>query len=134
MGLGFGLNVFADTALVFAAGVVVWTLAEMIQSPSNSALVAELSPAALRGRYQGVNSLSWSAATALAPVLGGFVQEHLGDPVLWLGCAVTGGLVAIGQLFAGPARERRAAMLGAPVTVGASGRRLTPQAVDPASR
>ncbi|MFI7596980.1 MDR family MFS transporter [Actinoplanes sp. NPDC049681] len=111
LGIGFGLNAFAGTAAFYAITVVIWTLGEMLQSPSNSALVAELSPSLLRGRYQGVNSLSWSAGAALAPVIGGFVQQHAGSAVLWLGCAVIAVLVAVGQLISGPARERRAAEL-----------------------
>ena len=111
VGIGFGLVTFAHSAWFFALTVVIWTLGEMLQSPSNAALIAELSPTALRGRYQGVNSLSWSAGAALAPIVGGFVQEHLGDATLWLGCAALGALVAAGQLASGPARERRAAAL-----------------------
>jgi MFS family permease len=76
--------------------VVIWTLGEMLQSPSNAATVAALSPAPLRGRYQGLSSLNWSAGTALAPVLGGFTQEHLGDAALWIGCFAVCALVAVG--------------------------------------
>jgi MFS family permease len=111
IGVGFGLNAFAGTAALYALSVVIWTLGEMLQSPSNSALIAELSPAALRGRYQGVNSLSWSAGSALAPIVGGFVQQHGGSTVLWLGCAAVGVVVAAGQIASGPARERRVAHL-----------------------
>ncbi|WP_084557956.1 MDR family MFS transporter [Couchioplanes caeruleus] len=111
MGVGFGLTAFAGSPAFYAVTVVIWTLGEMLQSPSNSALVAELSPSLLRGRYQGVSSLSWSAGSALAPVVGGFVQQHAGNTVLWLSCAVIGVLVAAGQIFSGPARERRAAEL-----------------------
>jgi MFS family permease len=111
VGIGFGLVTFADSAGFFALTVVIWTLGEMLQSPSNAALIAELSPVHLRGRYQGVNSLSWSAGAALAPIVGGLVQQHLGDAALWLGCAAVGALVAVGQLASGPARERRAAAL-----------------------
>ncbi|GAB1643277.1 MDR family MFS transporter [Krasilnikovia sp. MM14-A1259] len=116
IGAGFGLCALADTAWLFAGTVAIWTLGEMIQSPSNSALVAELSPAELRGRYQGVSSLSWSAATALAPIVGGYVQEHLGNTALWLACAGVGLVAAAGQLASGPARERRAAALRAATT------------------
>jgi MFS family permease len=118
MGLGFGLNAFAGTVALYALSVVIWTLGEMLQTPANSTLIAELSPAALRGRYQGVNSLSWSGAAALAPIAGGFVQQHLGSTVLWLGCAGIGVVVAAGQLASGPARERRAAALREEVTGG----------------
>jgi MFS family permease len=122
LGLGFGLNAFAGTAALYVLSVVIWTLGEMLQTPSNAALIAELSPSALRGRYQGVNSLSWSGGSALAPIVGGFVQQHLGSTVLWLGCAGIGVVVALGQLVSGPTRERRAAALrAAGLTGGGSG-------------
>jgi MFS family permease len=108
MGIGFGLTAFADAAWLYAGTVLIWTLGEMLHSPSNSALMGELAPVALRGRYQGLNSLTWSAAVALAPIVGGFTQEHLGNTTLWLGCTGVGALVAVGQLLSGPARERRA--------------------------
>jgi MFS family permease len=107
IGVGFGLVALAGSVWFFALTVVIWTLGEMLQSPSNSALVADLSPTALRGRYAGVNSLSWSAGAALAPIGGGFVQQHLGDATLWLGCFGVCALVALGQLLSGPAWERR---------------------------
>jgi MFS family permease len=113
IGVGFGLVAFADSAWFFAVTVVIWTLGEMLQSPSNAAAVAELSPPALRGRYQGLNSLGWSAGTALAPIAGGFTQEHVGDAALWIGCFVVCALVAAGHLLAAPSRRRRIAELAA---------------------
>ena len=67
IGLGFGLNAFAHTAWVYAVAVLVWTVGEMLNAPSNSATNAELSPAAMRGRYQGVFSLSWSCGQLPRP-------------------------------------------------------------------
>jgi MFS family permease len=111
IGVGFGLVAFAHAAWFFAVTVVIWTLGEMLQSPSNAATVAALSPPALRGRYQGLSSLNWSAGTALAPILGGLTQQHLGDAALWLGCFGVCALVAIAHLIAGPSRARRVATL-----------------------
>jgi MFS family permease len=108
IGAGFGLVALAEAPWMYAFTVVVWTLGEMLQSPSNAATVAALSPPALRGRYQGLNSLTWSIGTALAPVLGGLVLQKAGDVVLWVGCFVLCALSAGGQLLAGPARARRA--------------------------
>lgn len=133
LAVGFGLTAFADAAWLFAITVLIWTLGEMLQSPSNSALIAELSPAALRGRYQGTLSLTWSAAAALAPILGGAAQERFGDPALWLGIAVVGGLVALGQLASGPSRERRAAALRAAETPGVRAATATAALDDPAT-
>ncbi|QDY10781.1 MFS transporter [Micromonospora sp. HM134] len=114
MGVGFGLTAFADAAWFFGLTVLIWTLGEMLNSPSNATLIAELSPAELRGRYQGVFSLSWQVAGAVAPVLGGLVREHAGNGALWLGCAAIGAATALAHLLSGPARERRAAHLRRP--------------------
>ncbi|MFI1192954.1 MDR family MFS transporter [Micromonospora sp. NPDC020750] len=114
MGVGFGLTAFADVAWFYALTVLVWTVGEMLNSPSNSTLIAELSPADLRGRYQGVFSLSWQLAGAAAPLLGGLVRQQAGNGALWLGCAALGAAMAVGHLVSGPARERRAAALRPP--------------------
>ncbi|MEU1685882.1 MDR family MFS transporter [Micromonospora sp. NPDC005707] len=111
MGAGFGLTAFAETAWLYGLTVLIWTVGEMLNSPSNATLIAELSPAALRGRYQGAFSLSWQLAGATAPILGGLVREHAGNTALWLGCAVIGAVMAVAHLISGPARERRAARL-----------------------
>jgi MFS family permease len=111
MGIGFGLTLLADTTVVFAMTVLVWTVGEMLASPSNSATNAELSPAALRGRYQGVFSLSWSAAAFLAPLVGGALLQYAGEAALWLGCVGLSVLVGALHLRAGPSRGRRAAAI-----------------------
>ncbi|MEU5782589.1 MDR family MFS transporter [Micromonospora lupini] len=111
MGVGFGLTAFAGSAWFYGLTVLIWTLGEMLNSPSNSTLIAELSPAELRGRYQGVFGLSWQIAGASAPILGGLVREHVGNAALWFGCAVIGVLTAVAHLASGPARERRAVAL-----------------------
>ncbi|MFC7528088.1 MDR family MFS transporter [Actinoplanes sp. GCM10030250] len=108
IGAGFGLVAFAESAWMYAVTVIIWTLGEMLQSPSNAATVAALSPPALRGRYQGLHSLTWSIGTALGPVLGGLVLQKAGDATLWLGCFALCALASAGQLLAGPARARRA--------------------------
>ncbi|MEO3742751.1 MFS transporter [Plantactinospora sp. B5E13] len=108
VGLGFGLTAFADGAWFYALTVVIWTLGEMLNSPSNSTLIAELSPSTLRGRYQGLFSLSWSLAAFGAPVAGGFVRQQFGNSALWFGCAAVAAVAAVAHLVSGPARERRA--------------------------
>jgi MFS family permease len=113
MGIGFGLTAFAHTAWFYAVTVLVWTIGEMLNAPSSSASLAELSPADLRGRYQGVFGVSWSIASFLAPILGGAVLEHLGRTVLWMGVFGLGVLIAGLNLLAAPSRARRAAVVAA---------------------
>ncbi|MEV6526618.1 MFS transporter [Longispora sp. NPDC051575] len=112
MGVGFGLTAFAHGGLgLYALTVVIWTLGEMIQSPSNSELIARLSPAAARGRYQGGFSLSFSAAAFAAPLIGGFVIQHLGGAWLWWGCLVVGVVGAVANVLLAKSRNRRVAEL-----------------------
>jgi MFS family permease len=113
IGLGFGLTAFAHTPLLYAGTILVWTAGEMLNAPSNSALLAGLSPVHMRGRYQGVFGLSWQAASFLAPTLGGLVRDHLGNTTLWLGCLGAGIAAGVWSLLAAPARERRVADLAA---------------------
>jgi MFS family permease len=113
MGVGFGLTAFAHTAWFYGLTVLVWTVGEMLNAPSNSTSIAELSPASMRGRYQGVFNLSWSSATFLAPIVGTAVFQYLGNTVLWVGCFALASAVALLHLAAGPARERRVAQLRA---------------------
>ncbi|MEV4491451.1 MFS transporter [Micromonospora coxensis] len=136
MGVGFGLTAFAEAAWFYGLTVLIWTLGEMLNSPSNATLIAELSPAELRGRYQGVFSLSWQVAGAVAPVAGGLVREHAGNAALWAACAAIGGLMAVAHLVSGPARERRAAQLrppSEPVTPVTAVRPPAPQAAEAAA-
>ncbi|SCE90945.1 Predicted arabinose efflux permease, MFS family [Micromonospora coriariae] len=127
MGAGFGLTAFAGTVWLYGLTVLIWTVGEMLNSPSNSTLIAELSPAELRGRYQGVFSLSWQIAGACAPILGGLVREHAGNATLWLACAAIGVVTAVAHLVSGPARERRAA------TLRRTGEALAPVSATPPS-
>ncbi|MFI5952419.1 MFS transporter [Cryptosporangium sp. NPDC051539] len=102
-GTGFGLTGLAGSLPGYAGTVVVWTLAEILMVPAVSALLAALSPATARGRYQGVYGLTSGAGLAVAPVAGGLL---LGPP-LWIACVATGGLTAAIHLACGPARRRR---------------------------
>ncbi|MFJ6216819.1 MDR family MFS transporter [Streptomyces sp. NPDC092296] len=95
-GWGFGLTAFAHSAAFYAVTVGVWTIGEIIQAPTTMALVAELSPAQARGRYQGVYSLSWSAASFLAPVGGGLLLDRAGGGAVWGACALLGTVAAVG--------------------------------------
>ncbi|OIJ84854.1 MFS transporter [Streptomyces colonosanans] len=95
-GYGLGLTAFAGSVGVFALTVCVWTLAEIGYTPTLAGLVVRLSPAQGRGRYQGMNTLAWSAAILIAPLMSGTVIDHLGPEWLWGVCAVVGTLAGIG--------------------------------------
>ncbi len=87
--------------------MVVWTIGELIASSIGPAVVADLSPASMRGRYQGAFTFTFSLAAMVAPVAGGWVYDHAGPTVLWVGCGLVSLAGAAGHLLAGPARQRR---------------------------
>ncbi|KAK1181095.1 MFS transporter [Streptomyces sp. NBS 14/10] len=110
IGYGFGLTAFAGSVAIYALTICVWTMGEIINTPIQMGLVARLSPAHGRGRYQGVYVLSWSLAALVAPLTAGAVIDHYGADVLWAGCAAVGTLAAVGYASlmraVGPAAER----------------------------
>jgi MFS family permease len=110
IGAGFGVNALAGALpplAVYAAGVALWTVGEVVGFPAAAAVVANLSPPDLRGRYQGAFSMAWGVALTIAPVLGGEVLTRAGGPALWAICLGIGVSVAAGHLAAAPARRRR---------------------------
>ena len=109
IGLGFGLNAFGGSLPAYVAGAVLYTVGEVLGFPVASALVADLAPVELRGRYQGAFSMSWGLAFTLSPLLGGEVLQRFGGVTLWVGCLAVGVVAAGLHLLAGPARRRRLA-------------------------
>ncbi|MEH0512780.1 MFS transporter [Streptomyces sp. B21-106] len=89
-GYGFGLTAFAGSVGVFALTVCVWTLAEIVNAPTQTGIVVRLSPTHGRGRYQGMYTLSWAVASLVAPVMSGVVIDRFGAAWLWGLCAVVG--------------------------------------------
>ncbi|WP_369170319.1 MDR family MFS transporter [Streptomyces sp. R28] len=95
-GYGFGLTAFAGSVGVFALTVCVWTLAEIVNAPTQTSIVVRLSPVHGRGRYQGMYTMSWSVAALVAPLVSGFVIDQFGAEWLWGLCAVVGTVAGIG--------------------------------------
>ncbi|MFE2077556.1 MDR family MFS transporter [Streptomyces misionensis] len=95
-GYGFGLTAFAGSVGAFMATVCVWTLAEIVNAPTQTGLVVRLSPVHGRGRYQGMYSLSWSVAALVAPLMSGQVIDRFGAEWLWGTCAVVGTAAGLG--------------------------------------
>ncbi|UUN27696.1 MFS transporter [Streptomyces sp. FIT100] len=95
-GYGFGLTAFAGSIGVYVLTVCVWTLAEIVNSPTQMGLVVRFSPLHGRGRYQGVYTMSWSAAALIAPLMAGYVIDRYGAEWLWGSCAAIGTVAALG--------------------------------------
>lgn len=111
-GLGFGWNAYATTVPGFGVGIVIWTLGEILNATFASAIVADLAPPALRGRYQGLYTMAWGLAAFAGPAGGAWVLSHFGAKTLWIGCVVVGVAIAVGHWMIAPARHKRLVDLG----------------------
>ncbi|TQL21732.1 MFS transporter [Streptomyces sp. SLBN-134] len=130
-GYGLGLTAFAGSVGVFALTVCVWTLAEIVNAPTQTGLVVRLSPVHGRGRYQGMYTMSWAVAALVAPLMAGFVIDRFGSVWLWGLCAVIGtvaglgyallmrGLPAGGEEKAGGGEEKAQSVVERPAEAGA---------------
>jgi MFS family permease len=106
VGLGFGANALARTAPFYALGVIVWTVGEIGSLPVANALVADIAPPRLRGRYQGAYGLAFGLAVCAAPALGTFVLQRMGAVRLWSGCLVLALAIAAGHMALAPSLTR----------------------------
>lgn len=88
MGLGFWMTAVADTLPIFGLTVFVWTLGEIGFNAVGPALIANIAPPGLRGRYNGLVGVAFGAAAFLAPLIGTRVFDHLGEVTLWTSCMV----------------------------------------------
>lgn len=117
-------------ATFFVAGCAsVFALGETLLQPTMPAIVNDLAPEHLRGRYNGLTSGCFQAASILGPIVAGFlIGHHLHLEYLVLlvaGCGAVAWL-AVGRLE-GQLDARANGILGDPAPVGG----LTPPLVDP---
>jgi MFS family permease len=112
-GVGFAIHGVATSVALHAAAVMVWTLGEILDSPTRSAVVAAMAPADARGRYQGAFAMTFAGAQMVAPKAGTWVWQHQGPSALWGSCLALGAVVALALIATAPARSRRIAR-GAP--------------------
>jgi MFS family permease len=60
----------------FALAGVFFGLGECFQGLTQGALVADLAPARLRGRYMALSTMSWEIGFVIGPAIGGFILDR----------------------------------------------------------
>jgi predicted MFS family arabinose efflux permease len=108
VGVGYGAYALCGPAWQWALATAVWSLGEIATMPVAAALVADLAPPDLRGRYNGLYALAFGAGQTLAPLAGGTVLAAAGRGALFVGCLAACLLVAAGHLALGAGRRARA--------------------------
>ncbi|MGW1344954.1 MDR family MFS transporter [Kribbella sp. NPDC002412] len=109
VGLGFGLGAVVHDWWGYGLSVVVWTIGEIGFAAVIGAVFADLAPVDLRGGYMGMSGMAFGVGTVVGPLAGTNALEYFGPTVTWLGCALLGVLLFIGQFALAPALHARAA-------------------------
>jgi len=87
--------------LVILVALAIFGVGECFHGPAHQALVAEIAPDHLRGRYFAVHSLSWGLAGTVGPAVGGFLLAAA-PFALWPAAAVVCLIAAAGALWTEP--------------------------------
>lgn len=97
-----------STTAGYAVAIAVWAMGEILVFAVTAAVVADLAPAQLRGRYNGLIGMAWGTGFLIAPIVGTRLLV-VGPATLWLTCAALCVLAALAQLSLAPALRRRTA-------------------------
>ncbi len=95
---GLALHAFVDTPHMHVLAILVWTAGEVALFPLCNALVSNIAPTELRGRYQGLYFTAWACASVVGPPLGLELLARWG-PSGWSLLPVTCGVIAAGALW-----------------------------------
>jgi MFS family permease len=95
LGCGQALYSVPGGLVIFIAGTLVWTLAEITAGPTMSAYPANAGPARLRSQYLGTSQAVFALGFAIGPAIGVLAWNAIGAKVWWLcGAASLAGLLA----------------------------------------
>jgi MFS family permease len=87
--------------VLITIALAIFGIGECFHGPAHQALVAEIAPDHLRGRYFAVHSLSWGLAGTVGPAAGGFLLEAA-PFALWPAAAGVCLVAALGSLRTEP--------------------------------
>ena len=93
--LSFIILLFAKSYLWYVLAMVVLTIGEATAFPTMPAIVNELSPVTVKGKYQGILNAFSSIGKAIGPLFGGIVIEIASYRILFVVCALSVMLVLI---------------------------------------
>lgn len=112
--VGFGMYGFVSVYPMFLFAMVIITFGEMVWAPVSQAIVAEMAPEDMRGRYMALFGFTWTIPGIVGPLLAGLILDNLEPRLLWylagvIGLASTAGFVLLHRWMA----VRKAGIVGA---------------------
>lgn len=108
--VGVGLNLYAvlQTSAGFILATIVWSMGEIVGSPTVSAYPARVAPPGLEGRYLAAAAAPHSIGFAVGPVLGAALWSLAGTGLWWV-CGGVSLMASIAALAGMRQRETTAA-------------------------
>jgi MFS family permease len=91
VGAGFLMYGLVSTYVLFLLAMAIITVGEMLFAPVSQALVANIAPEHMRGRYMAMFGFAWTLPTGFAPLAAGYIMNNFGSEWVWYLC----GLVSI---------------------------------------
>ncbi|KAA8434029.1 MFS transporter [Weissella paramesenteroides] len=98
-GLSFLILPFSHHFVGFAVAMIITTIGEATAFPMIPALVNELTPVSLKGRYQGLSAAAPSVGRAVGPLVGGLIIQQQGYGTLFYAAAALTFVAFVGLLF-----------------------------------
>jgi MFS family permease len=108
--LGAGSVALMTNFWGFWLSMVILTIGELTLVPTASKYVADLAPADLRGRYMSLHWLGWGLARTLAPIIGGYLNDNIAPPAIWIGGLLIGLTSTLGLILLSRAPASEAAL------------------------
>ncbi len=96
LGAGMAMNLLGANVWLVVAGMIVFTLGEMLCLPRHSAWVQSLAPEGMRGRFSGFTGFAWLGGNLLGS-WGGLALYERNPDALWISCGIAG-LIALAVL------------------------------------
>jgi MFS family permease len=88
--VGVGSVAFMSSFWGFLLSMILMTFGELTLIPTATTYVANRAPEDLRGRYMTLYWLTWGLARALAPVIGGYLNDAISPRAIWIGGLLLG--------------------------------------------
>lgn len=92
--LGFSMYGFVGTFGLFLLAMVVITIGEMLVAPVGQAVVSELAPEDMRGRYMAAFGFTWIISAAFGITLAGLIMDNFDPDWVWYAAGMVGFLTA----------------------------------------
>jgi MFS family permease len=88
-----------STYVLFLAAMAIIKIGEMLFAPVSQALVANLAPEQMRGRYMAMFGFAWTLPTAFAPLAAGYIMNNYNSEWVWYVCGIVSIAAIAGYLL-----------------------------------